>query len=82
MKTMTCKQMGGPCDAPIKGSTPDEMMANGGKHVNDMAATGDAAHIETKKQMDAMGGDPNSDANKQWMEKFHTDFAATPDDVN
>ena len=28
---MTCKQMGGPCDAKVKGETPDEMMKNGMK---------------------------------------------------
>ena len=40
MKTVTCKQMGGPCDTKIQGNTPDEIMHKGDDHVNEMAAKG------------------------------------------
>ncbi len=33
MKTLTCRELGGPCDAEISGETPDEMVENCKKHV-------------------------------------------------
>ena len=33
MKTMTCKQMGGPCDTKVQASSKDEMMTKGGEHL-------------------------------------------------
>ncbi len=33
MKTLTCAQMGGPCEEKISGNTPEEMMANGMTHL-------------------------------------------------
>lgn len=78
MKTMTCRQMGGPCDAPIHGATADEMMNNGAVHVNEMAATGDEAHKQVQTGMKAMQENPES--GKEWNEKFMKDFAAQPED--
>ena len=76
MKTMTCKQMGGPCDAPIKGSTAEEMMANGGKHLTEMS--GDPAHKAAFDMMQETGKDPV--ANQKWMDGFKTQFDALPMD--
>jgi predicted small metal-binding protein len=80
MKTMTCKQMGGPCDAPLHGNSADEVMAEGAKHIEEMAAAGDEGHKQVKAMMDAMQKDPNSAENRQWFEKFSADFAALPGD--
>jgi len=33
MKTMTCKQLGGPCDAKLSAESWDEMVQNMVKHV-------------------------------------------------
>ena len=76
MKTMTCKQMGGPCDAPIHGNTAEEMMNNGAKHLQEAAAKGDEAHKKVMTMMEEMQKNPESDSNKQWNEKFKKDFAA------
>lgn len=78
MKTMTCKQLHGPCGALIHGETADEMIANSQKHGMDMAAKGDKAHIEVMEEMKTHMNDP--EAVKQFMEKFYKDFAATADD--
>ncbi len=70
MKTLTCAQMGGPCNTKITGSTEDEMMANGMKHMEE-------SHPEMAadiKKMDA--ADPLMTA---WMEKFKADYAAAPE---
>lgn len=79
MKTMTCRQMGGPCDMAMHGATADEMMAAGGAHVREMAAKGDEAHKKVEAMMDAMQNDPKSD--EEWMKKFQADFAALPEDA-
>ena len=80
MKTMTCKQLYGPCDALIRGQTPEEMMENSKKHAMDMVAKGDEAHINAMKAMGESHKQMDEEAVKQWMEKFRQDFAAVPDD--
>lgn len=67
MKTMTCAQLGGPCDAKFTGSTPDEMIANAMKHL-------EAAHPEMAAQVKAT---PKDDPTMvEWNKKFMADFAA------
>jgi len=78
MKTMTCRQMGGPCDTAFHANTADEMMNQGAAHLNEMAAKGDEAHVAAKKMMDDAGKDPA--AAKQWSDKFFADFAALPEE--
>ena len=43
MKTMTCRQLGGPCDLPHRGMTADEVIKAQDRHLNDAVANGDAA---------------------------------------
>lgn len=68
MKTISCKQMGGPCEAKIQGNSPEEIMQKGGVHVNEMAAKGDEGHIKAKQMMDAAGNNPNE--LKKWQDEF------------
>ena len=75
---MTCKQLHGPCDASIQGATAEEMMQNSQKHGMEMAAKGDADHIRVMEEMKQHMNDP--EAVKQFMDNFHADFAATPED--
>ncbi len=74
MKTMTCKQMGGPCDTPISGNTAEEMMNNGSSHIKEMAGKGDEEHKKVLMMMEEMQKNPES--GKEWNEKFMKDFAA------
>lgn len=76
---MTCKQLHGPCDALIHGETADGMMQNSQKHGMEMARAGDADHIRVMEDMGKHMNDP--EAVKKFMEQFHADFAATPDDA-
>ena len=78
MKTMTCKQLHGPCDALIHGESSEEMIKNSQKHGMEMAAKGDEDHIKVMEEMRHHMDDP--EAVKQWMEKFQNDFAAQPED--
>ena len=78
MKTMTCKQMGGPCDIAIHGNTAEEMMNNGADHIKKMAEKGDEAHKKILMMMEQMQKNPAS--GKEWNDKFMKDFAALPQD--
>lgn len=72
MKTMTCRQMGGMCDEPIKGADENEMIQNGMEHLK-------VAHPEMAQTIkDTPADDPMM---KEWGEKFHADFEATPEDA-
>jgi hypothetical protein len=76
MKTMTCKQMGGPCDVAFQAETADEMMKMGASHLEEMAASGDEGHVAAKKMMDDAVTNP--EMAKSWNDKFQADFAALP----
>ena len=80
MKTMTCKQLYGPCDALIQGETAEEMMENSKKHAMEMVAKGDDAHINAMKAMGESHKNMDEEAVKQWMQKFQNDFTAQPED--
>ena len=80
MKTMTCKQLYGPCDALIHGETAQEMMENSKKHAMEMAASGDEVHINAMKAMGESHKQMDEAAVRQWMEKFQKDFDAQPED--
>lgn len=78
MKTMTCRQMGGPCDAKIQGKTPDEMMHHGAEHVKHWANKGDEGHRKVLQKMDDMQRDSKSEEAKAWNAKFKKDFDSLP----
>ncbi len=80
MKTMTCKQLYGPCDALIHGNTAEEMMQNSQKHAMEMVANGDKVHIDAMEAMRKQHMGMTPEAQKEWMDKFQNDFAAWPDD--
>jgi len=75
MKTMTCKDMGGVCDAKITGNTADEMMNNGKDHVH---SQDDEGHKNVVKQMEEMQKD--QEANKKWNDDFKVKFDALAED--
>jgi hypothetical protein len=76
MKKMTCKDLGGTCDAEFTAETPEEMMKKGGDHVNEMAAKGDQAHIALKAQMD--GAMTDKAAMDAWMAMFNAGWDKAP----
>ena len=80
MKTMTCKQLYGPCDTLIHGETAEEMMENSKKHAMEMAAKGDQIHIDAIKTMGQSHQNMDEAAAKQWMDKFQNDFDTVPED--
>lgn len=76
MKTMTCKQLYGPCDELISGATAEEMIANSQKHAMEMVASGDNLHIEAMNAIRDQHMNMTPEAMEQWMKKFQDAFAA------
>ena len=53
MKTMTCRQLGGPCDLEHRGETADDVINAQDGHLKEAEKAGDGTHQEAR---DAMKG--------------------------
>ena len=78
MKTMTCKQLGGPCDQEFHAKTFDKMLKKSQQHGIEMAEKGNGEHIEVMEKMREGMKDP--EAMKAWVEKGQKEFDALPED--
>jgi len=74
MKTMTCEQLGGPCDLPLHGETADDVINAQDQHLKDMVASGDESHESALKEMKGRWKHPISGMG--WYRKTKRDFAA------
>jgi len=77
-KTMTCGQLGGPCDLEHRGDTADEIIKAQDKHLKEIVAGGDAAHQPALKAMKGRWRHPK--ASMGWYRATKDTFAALPDD--
>jgi hypothetical protein len=78
MKTMTCSQLGGPCDHPHHGETADAVIHAQDRHLKDMVAGGDTAHGPAAADMKGRWKRPVSGL--KWYRTAKRDFAALPHD--
>jgi hypothetical protein len=78
VKTMTCTQMGGPCDAAFHGNTADEVIKGQDKHLKEMVAAGDAAHESARTSMQGRWRNPVKAMG--WYMNTRKAFAALPED--
>ena len=76
MKTMTCKQMGGPCDVAFQGNSADDVIKAQDKHLKEMVAQGDETHKSALKEM--QGRWKNPIAGMGWYMNVQKAFAALP----
>jgi hypothetical protein len=74
MKTMTCKQMGGPCDAQFQGNTADEVIKAQDQHLKDAVAQGDDTHQSALAAMQARWQNPTEGMG--WYMQVKKDFEA------
>ena len=77
MKTMTCRQLGGPCDLQLRGETANDVIKLQDSHLKEMVASGDEAHRSAAKDM--KGRWKNPVAGMGWYRKAKRDFAALPE---
>jgi hypothetical protein len=78
MKTMSCRQMGGPCDANFHGDKADDVIKAQDSHLKEMVAAGDEAHNEAHQNMQNRWKHPISGMG--WYKKTKKTFASLPDD--
>ena len=77
MKSMTCQQLGGPCDLSHHGSTADEVIKAQDKHLREAVSGGDQAHESALKEMKGRWKHPV--AGMGWYRKAKRDFADLPE---
>jgi predicted small metal-binding protein len=78
MKTMTCKQLGGPCDFRHQGDNANEVIKAQDRHLKEMVAGGDQTHQSALKEMQGRWKHPLSGMG--WYKKAKRDFAELPED--
>ena len=78
MKTMTCSQLGGPCDLALRADTADEIIKAQDKHLKETVAGGDHTHEPALQEMKGRWKHPVS--GMRWYKKAKADFATLPED--
>jgi hypothetical protein len=76
MKTMTCRQLGGPCDVPHRGETADEVIKAQDRHLREVVAGGDSTHEDALRRMKGRWKHPISGMG--WYRQAKRDFADLP----
>ena len=77
MRTMTCKQLGGPCDLALSGETADDVIKSQDKHLREAVAAGDTAHEPALKDMKGRWKHPIKGMG--WYRATKKEFAALPE---
>ena len=76
MKTMTCTQLGGPCELALEGDTADDVIKAQDRHLREAVEAGDTAHEDALKAMKGRWKHPISGMG--WYRQVKRDFAALP----
>ncbi len=77
MKTMTCKQLGGPCEQELHGETADSVIKAQDRHLRDAVAGGDDTHAGALKAMKGRWKHPISGMG--WYRDAKRQFAELPE---
>lgn len=77
MKTMTCRQLGGPCDREHRGESADVVIQAQDRHLKDAEAAGDRTHQEARDAMKARWRHPKRSLD--WYREARQTFAGLPD---
>ena len=77
MKSMTCKELGGPCDLVLHGDNANDVIKAQDQHLKDMVAGGDETHAHALAEM--KGRWKNPIAGMGWYRKTKRDFGALPE---
>jgi hypothetical protein len=51
VKTMSCRQLGGPCELEHQGGTADEIIVAQDRHLKEAERAGDTSHREAREAM-------------------------------
>jgi hypothetical protein len=78
MKTMTCRQMGGPCDTEFHGTKADQVIKAQDAHLKERVASGDESHRSAHEAMKGRWKNPVGGLG--WYRATKKAFAALPED--
>lgn len=77
---MTCKQLGGPCNAELAANTFEEMVEKSKKHAMEMVKKGDKPHIEAMEEMQEKMKTQTPEQMQHWFYNKRMEFDALPED--
>ncbi|MEI6361797.1 MAG: DUF1059 domain-containing protein [Actinomycetes bacterium] len=78
MKTMTCKDLGGPCDLKLTGESADDVIKAQDRHLKEAVDGGDTTHAEARRAMQGRWRHPKK--SMDWYNAAKKSFAALPED--
>ncbi len=78
MKTMTCQDLGGPCELAFHGETADIIIQAQDQHLKDAVKAGDATHEKARKDMKGRWMHPKQ--SMDWYNATKKAFADAPED--
>jgi hypothetical protein len=78
MKTMTCRQLGGPCDLPLRGESADDVIKAQDRHLKEIVAAGDTDHEDALSAMKGRWKNPIKGMG--WYKSTKKEFAELPED--
>lgn len=76
MKTMTCRELGGPCDLAHHGETADEVVQAQDRHLKEAEHAGDATHQAAREAMKGRWRRPRQSLG--WYRDVQRAFAELP----
>jgi predicted small metal-binding protein len=77
MKTMTCRQLGGPCDFEHHSESADEVIKSQDRHLKQAVDAGDTAHEPARSEMKGRWRHPAKAMG--WYRNAKQAFADLPD---
>ena len=77
MKTMTCRELGGPCDLEHHGETADDVIKAQDQHLKDAVEAGDIAHQPARADMSGRWRHPKK--SMDWYRGVKESFAGLPE---
>ena len=75
-KTMTCRDLGGPCDLEHHGASADEVIVSQDRHLKEAERAGDTTHQEARDAMKGRWRHPKRSLD--WYNGVKRAFAALP----
>ncbi len=76
IKTLTCTQLGGPCDTAHSGADANEVIKAQDRHLRDAVARGEVSHEQALQDMKGRWRRPIS--GMKWYRQVQRDFASAP----
>lgn len=77
MKTMTCHQLGGPCEVQLFGDTADQIIKAQDRHLRDAVKSGDSTHEQAHAEMKGRWKHPKQ--SMEWYTSAKQQFAESPE---